>query len=399
MLTRPAATAHCRPLDEWVAHPQAVANGVFADALVAPPVRITSTGARKPPRQRHGSEGGALAGHRVLDISSFWAGPLAARLLAELGADVVKIEPPGGEGSYQLMAGLPNIYVDGNRSKRGMCLDLTDERDRQRFLDLVGAADVVVENAVAGTWERLNLHEAELRSHNPYLVYARAKGFGIHGPLASRPSFDYVVQAATGMIMTNGGGRPLPVNFTANDYCTGLHLAVGIVLGLLGRARGHAVTTVEASLMVTATVFQAEQVAELAASGHTDWRDLDGPSPGCHLYEAKDGWIVTCAVRPDQEKALCAALGVDSFAVAAIAAAVRPLSAADACAVLAAAGVPAAPSVHPRDVPDDPQVIGAGLLATVRHAVAGRIEQVGVPLRLSTDPPAVKGPAPVPARR
>ena len=96
-------------------------------------------------------------------------------------------------------------------------------------------------------------------------MYARAKGFGVAGPLASRPCFDYVVQAATGMEMTQGGGvRPVPVNFTANDYGTGLLLGAGIVLALLGRARGVAVTGVDASLALTATLFQSEDVAALA---------------------------------------------------------------------------------------------------------------------------------------
>ena len=157
--------------------------------------------------RRHGGEHGALGGHRIVDLSSFWAGPLAARLLAELGADVVKVEPPGGEGGFQLMPVLPNIYVDGNRSKRGLVLDLKTAEDRARLLDLVAASDVVVENAVAGAWERLGLDEDAAARRQPDLVYARAKGFGVAGPLAARPSFDYVVQAATGMEMTQGGGR------------------------------------------------------------------------------------------------------------------------------------------------------------------------------------------------
>ena len=177
----------------------------------------------------------------------------------------MKVEPPGGEGGFQMMPVLPNIYVDANRSKRGIVLDLKTPEDRVRLLDLVAASDVVVENAMAGAWERLGLDEAALRAVNPALVYARAKGFGVEGPLAGRPSFDYVVQAATGMEMTQGGGRrPVPVNFTANDYGTGLLLGAGVVLALLGRARGVAVTGVEASLALTATLFQSEDVAALA---------------------------------------------------------------------------------------------------------------------------------------
>ena len=209
---------------------------------------------------------------------------------------------------------LPNIYVDGNRSKRGVVLDLKTVEDRARLLDLVAASDVVVENAMAGAWERLGLDEAALRAVNPSLVYARAKGFGATGPLASRPSFDYVVQAATGMEMTQGGGaRPVPVNFTANDYGTGLVLAAGIVLALVGRVMGAAVTTVEASLALTSTLYQSEDVAALAVGGAVPDRvgeGLGGPSVGCHLYRAKDGWVTVCCVTEAQRAALGAALGL-----------------------------------------------------------------------------------------
>ena len=283
--------------------------------LVGPPVRIAvGSGGRRPGR-RHGGEQGALGGHRIIDLSSFWAGPLASRLLAELGADVVKVEPPGGEGGFQMMPVLPNIYVDANRSKRGIVLDLKTPEDRARLLDLVAASDVVVENAMAGAWERLGLGEDALRAVNPALVYARAKGFGVAGPLASRPSFDYVVQAATGMEMTQGGGgRPVPVNFTANDYGTGLLLGAGIVLALLGRARGVAVTGVDASLALTATLFQSEDVAALASRRvpvpDRVGADLGGPSMWFHLYRAEDGWVTVCCVTDAHRTGLLRALGL-----------------------------------------------------------------------------------------
>src|SRR5205085_10764118 len=113
------------------------------------PIRLrTHDGEGTRPR-RSSAPGGALAGHRVVDLSSFWAGPLASRLLAELGADVIKVEPPGGEGAYHLAAALPNIYMDGNRSKRGITLDLRSDDDRRRLLELVRCSDVVLENARA----------------------------------------------------------------------------------------------------------------------------------------------------------------------------------------------------------------------------------------------------------
>ena len=401
LLLAPAAVAKCSTLEEWLAHAQVQANDVLSPGgLAGPPLRIR-TGKPGRVRPRHGGVNGALAGHRVVDMSSFWAGPLAARYLAELGADVVKVEPPGGEGAYQLMPVLPNIYMDANRSKRGLTLDVRCDEDRGRLFDLVGAADVVVENAVAGTWEHLGLDEARLRAVNPTLVYARAKGFGLHGPMASRPSFDYVVQAATGMEMTQGGGHPQPVNFTANDYGTGLHLAAGIVLALLVRMRGTLVSTVEASLMMTATVFQSEHIAQLALHGerHDDvGEDLKGPTPACRLYEAADGWIVVCAVTDVQRGALLDALELTELSVPALSSAIESLTVDAACSRLHSRRVPVAVSVHPNAVLDDKEVQSRDLLITVRHPAAGPYVQVGIPLQLSEDRPAVKGPAPSPVR-
>ncbi len=417
LLERPAAVAKCNTLAEWMAHEQSRAEAIFVETddpalgrvpLVGPPVRI-GAGPGEPVRgRRHGGEQGALGGHRIVDLSSFWAGPLAARLLAELGAEVVKVEPPGGEGGFQVMPVLPNIYVDGNRSKRGLILDLKTPEDRARLVDMVAASDVVVENAVAGTWERLGLDEAALRAVNPGLVYARAKGFGVRGPLAPRPSFDYVVQAATGMQMTQGGGeRPVAGNVVVNDYGTGLLLAAGIVCALLGRARGADVTTVDASLAMTATLYQAEQVAALAAGeavANLVGDDLRGPSVGQRCYRVKDGWVVVCCVSEshlarfrDAFGGGGAGSGSEDPTLEAMEEAVGVLTTVEVLTRLREAGVPAAPSVHHSVVPDDPQVVARGLLRHYRHPAAGRFVQVGVPLWLSVDTPAVKGPAPTPA--
>jgi formyl-CoA transferase len=424
LLAQPAAVAKCNSLAEWLASEQARVDGVLVDVddpalgrvrLVGPPVRIAVGPGERRPGRRHGGEQGALGGHRIIDLSSFWAGPLASRLLAELGADVVKVEPPGGEGGFQMMPVLPNIYVDANRSKRGIILDLKTPEDRVRLLDLVRASDVVVENAMAGAWERLGLDEAALRAVNPDLVYARAKGFGVTGPLATRPSFDYVVQAATGMEMTQGGGtRPVPVNFTANDYGTGLLLGAGVVLALLGRARGVAVTGVDASLALTATVFQSEDVAALATGSGAGvvpdrvGADLWGPTMWFHLYRATDGWVTVCCVTDVHRTGLLRALGLSHEVDAGGDGATAPLvdEVADAVGLLTveatlsalrAASVPAAASVHPSAVPDDPQVVARELLRRYRHPAAGRFVQVGLPLSMSVDAPAVKGPAPTPA--
>jgi crotonobetainyl-CoA:carnitine CoA-transferase CaiB-like acyl-CoA transferase len=245
--------------------------------------------------------------------------------------------------------------------------------------------------------------------------------------LASRPSFDYVIQAATGMEMTQGGGRrPVPVNFTANDYGTGLLLGAGVVLALLGRTRGVAVTGVDASLALTATLFQSEDVATLStlATGGGDGvgagvaggvpdrvgADLLGPTMWFHLYRAEDGWVTVCCVTDAHRAGLLRALnlvgqgdiegGGDGGAaplVQEVADAIALLTVDATLSALRCEGVPAAVSVHPSAVPDDPQVVARELLRHYRHPAAGRFVQVGLPLSLSVDAPAVKGPAPTPA--
>jgi crotonobetainyl-CoA:carnitine CoA-transferase CaiB-like acyl-CoA transferase len=221
------------------------------------------------------------------------------------------------------------------------------------------------------------------------------------------------------MEMTQGGGaRPVPVNFTANDYGTGLLLGAGVVLALLGRARGVAVSGVDASLALTATMFQSEDVAALATgAGGGDGvvpdrvgADLLGPSMWFHLYRATDGWLTVCCVTDAHRTGLLRSLGLvgdgdlddggDGGAaplVQEVADAISLLTVGATLSALHCEGVPAAVSVHPSAVPDDPQVMARELLRRYRHPAAGRFVQVGLPLSLSVDAPAVKGPAPTPA--
>ena len=204
------------------------------------------------------------------------------------------------------------------------------------------------------------------------------------------------------MEMTQGGGQPRPMNFTANDYCTGIHLAAGCGARAARTRRGAGVTSAEGSLMMTATVFQSEHVAQLACHrSNAATKSVPicwGPRPGVVSTRPADGWIVVCAAKPEQLAALRVALGLDEISAAAIAAAVGAMTKDAALACLGAHHVPAAISVHPSAVPDDEQVRGCNLLAAVGHPVAGRFVQVGIPLRLSVDTPTVKGPAPAPAR-
>ena len=309
---------------------------------------------------------GPLDGVTVLDLTRILPGPLTGRLLAELGADVLKIEPPGGEQGYSVAF----MYLEGNRSKRSQAIDLALEDGRRAFLDAASKADVVVENARAGVWDRLGIGEAQLRQENPALIYARAKGFGLEGPHAWLRAFEHVLQAMTGMQMTQGGsGPPRMMTVPACDYAAPVYLAIGIVCGLLARLRGAAGQTVTSSLAAAASVYEAEHLTRIEPSRRvidSVGANLRGPDATRRIYRVVGGWILVLAVSPEQQDALGRALGVGELDQTAVADALAPLSSDDALAMLEAAGVPAAPSVHPQEVASDPQVIVLGAARRAR---------------------------------
>jgi formyl-CoA transferase len=341
-----------------------------------------------------GERNGPLDGVTVLDLTRILPGPLTGRLLAELGADVVKIEPPGGEQGYAVAF----MYLEGNRSKRSQALDLTLEDGRRAFLEMASTADVVVENARAGVWDGLGIGEAQLREKNPALIYARAKGFGLDGPYARLRAFEHVLQAMTGMQRTQGGaGPPRMMTVPACDYAAPVYLAIGIVCGLLARRRGVEGHTVTSSLAAAASVYEAEHLTCIEPSRRvidSAGPDLRGPDATRRIYRVVDGWVLVLAGTPEQQDALGRALGVGELEQSAIADALAAISRDHALAMLGAAGVPAAPSVHPQEVADDPQVVARARLIELVHPRFGRAVQVDTPLTLSRSLNRVRWAAP-----
>jgi crotonobetainyl-CoA:carnitine CoA-transferase CaiB-like acyl-CoA transferase len=424
----------CRPVQAWLAHPQAQANGlavswpdtawgevaalgppippVAADAGTAadagPPPALGTAGATWCDDDRFGPDRSDIAapdrpapvldGVTVIDLTRILPGPLTGRVLAELGATVIKVEPPGGEEGYRAMTGgVPFMYVEGNRSKQSVELDLQDEEGREQFRRLVRHADVVVENARAGVWDALGIGEADLRQVNPALVYARTKGYGVEGPSAGLRAFEHVLQAVTGIQITQGGsGPPRMMTVPACDYAAPLYLAIGVLTGLLTGRRSGAWPTVTASLASAASVYQAEHLVRIDGEPSTPddvGPDLRGPDAARRIYQAADGWVTVFAPSAAQQAALCDVVGVGS--PDALEEAFRSLHVEPVVAALSAAGVPAAPSVLPQDVARDPQVIDGGLLTTLEHPTLGRLVQVDIPFSLSLTPPRIQGPAPL----
>jgi crotonobetainyl-CoA:carnitine CoA-transferase CaiB-like acyl-CoA transferase len=197
---------------------------------------------------------GALAGVRVLDISRILGGPYCGQILGDHGADVLKIEPPQGDDTRTwgppFKDGVASYYMGLNRNKRVQHLDLSQQAGRERLLELLEHADVLVENFKTGTMERWGMGYEALSRRFPRLVWCRVSGFGADGPLGGLAGYDAAVQAMSGIMSVNGeaGGEPLRVGLPVVDMVTGLNAVIGILLALQERHRSGRGQFVEAAL-------------------------------------------------------------------------------------------------------------------------------------------------------
>lgn len=260
----------------------------------------------------------------VLDLTRILGGPYCTMLLADMGADVVKIEPPGGD----TVRDTPPFFEDAdepyggyfqsiNRGKRSLELDLTDDNDREAFLSLAERADVLVENYRAGTMERLGLSYERLAENNPELIYSAIRGFGDprtgETDHQDRPAFDLIVQAMAGVMQVNGqpDDPPTKVGLGVGDIFTGVLNAVGILAAIHHRDR-----TGEGQLVDTAMYDSMISLAERPIYQHSYDGEVPGRAGNSHptlfpydAFEAEDGLIVIAALNPSHWEALCETMG------------------------------------------------------------------------------------------
>ena len=202
-----------------------------------------------------GTQAGPLDGVRGLDVSRYIAGPYCAMLLGDMGAEVIKVEPPGrGENSRTLA---PSVEGDSlctmvfNRNKRSLTLDLRAERGKTVFAQLLAKADVLVENFVPDTLEKMGFDPDTLRGLNPRPIVTRISGFGQSGPLSGKPCFDVIAQAMSGLMDITGdpGGRPTMAGTYVVDYSTGLYATIGTLGALQARHRTGVGQVVDVALL------------------------------------------------------------------------------------------------------------------------------------------------------
>lgn len=269
---------------------------------------------------------GPLAGVRVLDLSRVLAGPWASQLLADLGADVVKVEAPGrGDdtrhwGPPELVAGEAAYFHAANRGKRSIALDLACDRDT--LLALVDRADVVIENFKVGGLARFGLDYPSLKARRPELIYCSITGFGQDGPWAKRPGYDLLIQGLGGLMSITGqpdgvpGGGPVKVGVALVDILTGLYATIGIQAALRHRERTGEGQQIDLALLDVSVAVLANQAMNYLATGQAPGR-LGNGHPNIvpyDVYPTSDGHLILAVGNDGQFAALATLLGEPGWA-------------------------------------------------------------------------------------
>lgn len=261
-----------------------------------------------------------LAGIRVLDLTQIYQGPYATFMMAMGGAEVIKIEPPGGERTRRGGGeNTPLAFAMLNSNKKSITLDLKRQRAKDLFLDMVEHADMVTENFAPGTMDRLGIGWEAMRARNPKLIYGSANGYGSFGPDWDQLAMDHTVQAASGIMSVTGeeGGPPARAGGQVCDIMGGAHFYGALVTALLGRERTGEGTRVE-SAMVEAIYFNiSSEYSHYHRTGEIPPRRGDksaGQTAPYGRYQCTDGWVALIVVSEPQWKSLCRLLGREELA-------------------------------------------------------------------------------------
>jgi CoA:oxalate CoA-transferase len=265
---------------------------------------------------------GPLHGIRVLDLTTFLSGPYATQMLADLGAEIIKIEPPGGDSSREIpphfVGDTSAYFLSVNRNKKSVCLDLKSSRARQILIDLAARCDLLIENFRPGVLTRLGLGPDQLRAGNPALVICSISGFGQDGPAAQRPAYDVVVQALSGGMSMTGelNGEPVRAGVPIGDLCAGLSAGVGSLAALLEARKTGRGRNVDVSMLDVQISMLSYQAAYYLLSG-----EVPGPQgrdhvsiPTYHSFQCNDKrWLVIAANTERMWQELCTVLGLSDL--------------------------------------------------------------------------------------
>jgi crotonobetainyl-CoA:carnitine CoA-transferase CaiB-like acyl-CoA transferase len=350
---------------------------------------------------------GPLTGIKILDLSAYIAGPYGCTLLADQGADVIKVEPPTGDNLRQYpstLEGENRAFLGVNRSKRGVVLNLKTDGDRDILLRLAAEADVLVHNFRPGVPERLGIDYSSVAKLNPRLIYCAVTGYGEAGAMAGRAGYDQVLQAMTGMCALQGkaDGPPELTYGSPVDYYAAALVAAGVASALFERERSGEGQYVGISLLRSALAMQSARMVQGPGERHDISRDMrSGGITG--LHPTAEGWLYLSANTPHFWRALCERAGLPELAndtrydtvkkrakhaealVSRLREVLRNRTAEEWEALLADA-VPCSVVRSVEDMFDHPQVAAEDLMATIPHAGLGAYQGVTRAIKYSRTP-------------
>lgn len=365
----------------------------------------------------------ALDGIRVLELGNYMAGPYAGTLLADMGADVVKIESPaGGDYSRELGPFAPGSpdgagFLRLDRNKRSVALDLKSDLGKRTFGALVARADVIIENLRAGTLDRLGLGYDALAPAHPRLIYCSITGFGRTGPYRDRAGLDLILQAESGLMSVTGepGRPPVKVGVPAVDLASALYGAFAIAAALIARERSGRGQLIDLSLLESGVSLAIWESGVYLTTG-----EVPGPLGSAHrvtapyqAFKTADGYIAIGATSPPTWTAFCRVSGLERLRedpkwsdatrrrehateLASIIEAVTVSKPTDEwMRSLSDAGVPCGRINDLGTVFADPHLMERGLFVDLPHPVLGSVRAIGSPLHLSDTPPVMRRAAPL----
>ena len=366
---------------------------------------------------------GPLSGIRVIELAHVMAGPCCGLMLADMGADVIKVEKvPGGDDSRHFLP--PDIdgeaasFLMINRNKRGIAVDLKSATGKEVVRRLLADADVVIENYRKGTMERLGLGYETLRAANPGLILCEISGFGRTGPYSGRGGFDLIAQGMSGLMSITGeapGRPPVKVGSPVTDITAGILGAMGVLAAYIERQRTGEGQRVDTSLFEAGIVHTYWQSAIAFATGVAP-----GPMGSAHplnapyqAFETADGWITLGAANQANWLRMLDAIEAPELGddarfetndgrqehldelVAALTAIFRARPGAEWLERLEAAGVPAGPVLDVGEMHRDPQAIAREMVTEADHSRLGPVRTIGAPVKFSATPGGVRRGAPL----
>jgi crotonobetainyl-CoA:carnitine CoA-transferase CaiB-like acyl-CoA transferase len=375
---------------------------------------------------------GALDGIRVLDMSRVLAGPWCGQILADLGAEVIKVERPGS-GDDTRGWGPPYLqdrdgrdthesayFLGANRGKKSVTLDIARPAGQEIARRLAAQSDVLIENYKAGDLTRYNLGYEQLRTLNPGLVYCSITGFGQSGPMRNVAGYDFIIQAMGGLMSISGeadarpGGGPQKVGVAVADISTGMYATVAILAALFHRTRSGAGQHIDMALLDTQVAVIANMNMNYLISGHAPRRmgNAHANIVPYQVFDAADGKLVLAVGNDSQFAKFCEAAGCSlhqdvrfrknadrvrnrEVIVPLLEEIVRARTVAEWVALLEPIGVPVGPINDLAQVFSHPQVKSRGLQMELSHPLAGSVPSVANPIRMSATPPRYEAAPPL----